>query len=68
MNEPTKKKIVIEFDVQFANISLEHFLKLMVDYIQLCRFTTNVVRADMYDVDNKIIYDRVILPQSDIIQ
>ena len=58
------KKIVAEFDCfRPDDLSPEQFVKLMADYILLCRFVTNVHRVDALDINTKVNIHFIAIPK-----
>ena len=58
-----KKKLIAEFDcILPEDLTVAQFVKLMVDYLHLCRFVSNVNRIDCVSIDTKINIHLVALP------
>jgi len=58
-----KKKLIAEFDCTLPeDLTIEQFVKLMADYLLLCRFTLNVHRIDCVPIETKVNIHLVSLP------
>lgn len=61
---PERCKIVAEIDCQIPeDMQKEQFLKLVVDYMWLNRFTLNVHRVDLLGIDTKVNVHVINLPE-----
>lgn len=64
MSNGDRVKIVAEFDCMLpTDMDKSQFVKLVADYLWLCRFTMNVHRVDLLGIDTRVNIHIINLPE-----